>query len=232
MPDIFVARSKKTAAKTSSQPEKTLLEGKETSAQPYSKGKPFIKIAAKKPTYLFSSFRKYPKGIRFQNLEAKEFTILLLRKDFIVNLPWILIGVCLIIAPFLFGPLALLSGINPSFLQIKHFIFFGIFYYLLIAIYIYVNFVTWYFNFYLVTNIRVVEVKFISLIYKNVSATKISLVQDVSASQVGISRSLFNYGDVLVQTAAYIENFTFDSVPQPEKVVDIIEDLIGKEKHV
>ena len=79
---------------------------------------------------------------------------------------------------------------------------------------------------------KVIEVVFASLIYKHVSATKIDLIQDVSYSQVGVGRSIFDYGDVLVQTAGTIDNFTFDAIPEPENVVHIIEDVIGKEKSV
>jgi hypothetical protein len=91
-----------------------------------------------------------------------------------------------------------------------------------------VSFITWYFNVSLVTSIRVMDVVFSNLVYKNVSATKIDLVQDVNYSQIGVFRTFFDYGDVMVQTAGTLDNFVFEAVPQPENVVHIIEDLIGK----
>lgn len=41
--------------------------------------------------------------------------------------------------------------------------------------------------------------------------------------------SLFDYGDVVVQTAAKEAMFEFGSVPHPEEVVRIINELMVKE---
>jgi hypothetical protein len=53
-------------------------------------------------------------------------------------------------------------------------------------------------------------------------------VQDVSFAQVGAIRTFFDYGDVLVQTAGTLDNFIFESAPQPSNIVHITEDLIGR----
>jgi hypothetical protein len=72
-----------------------------------------------------------------------------------------------------------------------------------------------------------VDVDFSSVVYKNVSSTKLNLVQDVSFSQIGAIRTFFDYGDILVQTAGTLDNFDFTASPEPENVVHIIGDLIG-----
>ena len=102
------------------------------------------------------------------------------------------------------------------------------FYYLIVATYWFINFISWYFNISLVTDKRVIDIDFSNLVYKDVAATKINLVQDVSFAQIGAIRTFFDYGDVLVQTAGTLDNFTFESAPQPENIVHIVEDLIGK----
>lgn len=243
MPDIFVAKPKKTAsaAKTNTlQKESTLFDiGKTRLTQEISpspagnSGKTTLMgLLSRENSHLFTSFSKNPMGVSFQNQEPDEQILFFVRKDFITNFLWILIGAVLIAAPVFVAPFSLLLGINILFFPLRFFFFFIIFYYIFTATYIYINFITWYFNLSLATDIRVVEVTFESLIYKNVSATKLDLVQDVSYSQIGIVRTFFDYGDVLIQTAGTIDNFIFDAVPEPENVVHIIEDLIGKEKRL
>lgn len=80
----------------------------------------------------------------------------------------------------------------------------------------------------LVTNQRIVDIDFENLVYKNVAETKLTLVQDVSYTQTGAIRTVFDYGDVLIQTAGTIDNFDLHAVPIPERIVNIVEDLIGK----
>jgi len=44
---------------------------------------------------------------------------------------------------------------------------------------------------------------------------------------VGSVRSVFNYGDVLIQTAGTLANFEFDRAPEPARIVRVIADMIG-----
>ena len=61
--------------------------------------------------------------------------------------------------------------------------------------------------------------------------TKLTHIVDVSYTQSGFAKSLFNYGDVFVQTAGTEKNFEALSVPKPREATHIIGDLIGKGKH-
>ena len=180
------------------------------------------------PVHLFSAFKKDPDGINFQDKEDDEKIILFIRRSFITNVKWIFFGSLLLVTP-LFLPLILRFFPNPlPFLPNKSYFFFVAFYYLIIATYWYINFISWYFNISLVTDKRVIDIDFSNLVYKDVAATKINLVQDVSFAQIGAIRTFFDYGDVLVQTAGTLDNFTFESAPQPGNIVHITEDLIGK----
>jgi hypothetical protein len=53
-------------------------------------------------------------------------------------------------------------------------------------------------------------------------------VEEVSNRKGGYLRSLFDFGDVLVQTAGAIPEIEITDVPDPEKVTKIIYDLIKK----
>ena len=220
MPDIFIAEPKETA---STKPDPLIDDGDFQ--------KPVINsesLSPQNPVHLFSAFKKDPDGIGFSDKGEDEKIILFIRRSFITNVRWIFLGSLLLILP-LFLPFILRFFSNPlPHLPNTFYFFFSAFYYLVVATYWFINFISWYFNISLVTDKRVIDIDFSNLVYKDVAATKINLVQDVSFSQIGAIRTFFDYGDVLVQTAGTLDNFIFESAPQPENIVHIVEDLIGK----
>ena len=222
MPDIFVAQPK---AQSAIPEEPYTLEKQDEEKKP-SLAQPLI--IPRNTVHLFSSFCQNPDGISFQSQEDGEKVLLFLRKDFITNAKWIFLTLLLIIAPLLI----LLTGkfVTTIFSAIPFvdILFFLIFYYLVVGTYAYIDFITWYYNVALITDRRVIDVDFSSLVYKDVATTKLSLVQDVSYAQVGVIRTFFDYGNILIQTAGSLDNFTFESSSKPEEVVHIVEELIGK----
>lgn len=183
-----------------------------------------------KHPHIFYSYLENP-NISFEEQEEGEIALLILRRHFLTNIHWMLITMLLFFIPLLFIPFSSsLSVFNFLELPVRFVLIFAIFYYLVIFTYAFVNFITWYFNVALITNKKVIDVDFSKLVYKNVAATKHSLLQDASYSQIGVLRSLFDYGDVMVQTAGSLENFEFPAVPNPERVVRIVEEQIGAER--
>ncbi|HSX40608.1 MAG TPA: hypothetical protein VLF68_03260 [Candidatus Saccharimonadales bacterium] len=182
--------------------------------------------------HALAAFCQNPLGITFATQEEGETILLFLRRHFITNFPWIFISIVLLVVPtilhILFKTPFIAADNLFSFLPANFGTFFTLFYYLLIAMYIFINFITWYFNISMVTTIRIIDIDFSDVVYKNISATKLDLVQDVNYTQIGVIPSVFDYGDVLVQTAGSQEMFDFSSVPHPQRVVKIIEDLIGR----
>lgn len=221
MPDIFIAN--KTAPSFSASGERKKSLGK----------KQTYPAASLKKAHIFSSFCQNPTDISFKEQEKGEEILLFLRRHFITNIPWVLGVFILIIIPFLIVTLSsshVFSEEIFSFIKLPagFTVLLFLFYYLLIFTFAFVNFISWYFNVSLITEKRVVDVNFSDLVYKNVSATKLSLVQDASFLQIGVIQSLFDYGDVLIQTAGSLDNFNLKAVPYPEKTVQIVESLIGK----
>lgn len=188
-------------------------------------------LAPKKHPHILYSFWENPEGVIFEDKEQDEVILLLVRRHFITNLHWLFVSALLFLAPIVLIPFwENFSVFNFLDLPARFIVIFTIFYYLVAFTYLFVNFITWYFNVSLITNRRIVDVNFSDLVYKNVAATKLSLLQDASYSQVGVLRSFFDYGDVLMQTAGTLDNFSFPGVPNPERVVKIVEELIGKGK--
>lgn len=176
----------------------------------------------------FSAFCENPQNVSFDTQEPDEHILLFLRKSFWLNFPWIVMTFILLILPSI---VYLLRGNLIGFLPPFRAIVLGLmFYYILIAIYAFINFITWYYNAALITDKRVVDIDFHQLVFKNIAETKLSLVQDVSYNQIGVLPNILGYGYVLIQTAGTLDNFEFYGLPQPARVVEIVEDLIGGAK--
>jgi hypothetical protein len=203
----------------------------ETAAKAEAYLPPNLKISGPTPIHGFSTYKELPEGVTFDTQEDDETILLFLRRDFITNVPWIAGAIILIFAPFLLGFVIRFSNSPFAFFPFNFVLILEIFYYLVVTAYVFVSFITWYFNVSLITNKRVIDVDFEDLIYKNVAGTKLSLVQDVSFTQIGAIRAVFDYGDVLIQTAGAVDNFILDVVPRPERVVQIVEALLGKGKN-
>lgn len=194
---------------------------------PLSPEKNVIKIQKKKHLVrLFDAFCEEPDAVTFQTQDPDEKILLFLRKTQIVNIPWMLFTIIMAIIPIFF--LTIKDRIFPFPIPSNLLLVSLIFYYLLTITYAFTNFIIWYFNAALITNKRIVDIDFHQLIYKDVAETKLSLVQDISYRQTSVISNLFDHGHVLIQTAGTIDNFEFYSLPKPEKIVETVENLIGK----
>jgi uncharacterized membrane protein YdbT with pleckstrin-like domain len=174
---------------------------------------------------LLASFNYYPTKVNFETQEDQEKIILLLRQHPIVNVRWIIIAVLGIFAPIVLNYLPILSFLpkNYQFIAVLG-------WYLLVTAYILQSFLYWFFNVYIVTTERVIDVDFFNLIYKKVSDADLNKIQDVSYNMGGVLRTLLNYGDVNIQTAGEVTNFDFEAVPKPDRVAKILQDLRQEEE--
>jgi hypothetical protein len=173
----------------------------------------------------FSAFCLYPDDIDFETKEDGERIILMLRRHPIVNIRWILISIILLTGPtFLsvFGVFSLLPSGFPLVITLA--------WYLFVSAYAIEGFLNWCFNVYFITTLRIVEINFSNLINKKVSDAEVTKIQDVSYTLGSFIRTMFNFGNVFIQTAADVQEFKFDSVPNPEKVAKILDDFMAKEK--
>lgn len=179
-------------------------------------------------THLFAAYCEKPENLTFADKLDGEETLLFLRKHFVTNVPWIVKAVALGIIPFLLILINSLGLISINFLPANYILFIIIFYYLIIAGYIFVNYLTWFYNISIVTTLRIIDIDFSQIVFENVDATKLTQVEDVGYVQIGVIRSIFDYGDVHVHTAGPESNFESHAVPHPEKVVKIINNLLGE----
>lgn len=176
-----------------------------------------------------SAFIAYPAGTSFSEQEEGENIILLLRAHVVTNVPWILVTIGLLLAPLVIFPLLSLTGILPV-VSLGMGLVLTVFWYLLTFTYAFLNFLYWYFNIYLVTNERVVDVDWYSIVYRKVSSCQIMKIQDVSAVQSGVFAGVFDFGNVQIETAAEEENFEFTAVPHPQLVAKKLQEMMQEEE--
>lgn len=166
-----------------------------------------------------------PPSIKFETQEKGEEIILFLRQHPILNVSWIAITILLAAAPILLTFFPIFNFLPARFQ------FIGILaWYLFVLAFSLEKFLNWLFDVYIVTDRRIVDVDFFDLINKQVSETSLDKIQDTTFRLGGLFGTLFNYGDVLIQTAGTVPNFEFENVPSPGRVVKTLEEVRDKRK--
>lgn len=177
---------------------------------------------------VFSAFVEKPKDIRFATQEKGEKIIFVLRKHIVTNIPWLFTGILGLIAPIFLMQFLLnnpeLNIVLPITLQNA----LVVTWYLITLIYLIESFITWYFNVYIVTDRRVIDVDFKPLFTKKISETPYQNIEDTSFTMNSFFQTVFNYGHVFVQTAAESREFEFIDVPNPSRVQDVLSDFVAQ----
>lgn len=177
------------------------------------------------PVHPLSPFGFLPKDVDFETRNKEEKVVLLLRRHPIVNLRWILITVLMLLSPLVLSYFPILDFLPPNFKFVS-----VLGWYLITFAFAFESFLSWFFDVNIVTDERIVDIDFHSLIYKVVSETDLDKIQDVSFRVGSVVRTLFDYGDVFIQTASGFQNFEFLSVPHPDRVVKVLQELKAEEK--
>jgi hypothetical protein len=178
-------------------------------------------------TKTMGSYVIKPNGIHFATQSSSEEIFLVLRRHPITQVLWILFAGLLIILPILFTPF--LSQVFTDLEIPRSFeLILTLFWYLATFAFILTNFVLWYFNVNIITNTRVLDIDFPSLLVQEVTGTHIEQIEDVTYKRIGVLATILDYGDVYVQTAGPETNIEFLQVPRPKQIVKVILDLMGQ----
>ncbi len=183
---------------------------------------------------LWGSFVFHPERFKFETQHENEEVILLGRRHPITNLGWLsLVSVAVFVPLFWqeFPFFSVLSELTTVKVTIA--------WYLGLLFYVMLNSLLWFYNVYIVTDERIVDVDFTGLLNKTVNVADLNDLVDVNYSQNGIVDSLFNIGNVVVQTSSEqktpdasgeLSAFTFEKILNPDKVAQVISKLIDNEE--
>lgn len=159
--------------------------------------------------------------IHFESQHEGEDVVLVIRKHPITQLTWVINSVLLVVVglilSFVVFPQFLSPNLNAAFL---------IFLLVFTFSYFWLNFLFWYFTVGMVTNERILDLDFLSILYKEFTATTIDQVSDITTKIAGFAGSIFHYGDVEVKTEGFAQNIEFHDVPWPSEIVKIINNLM------
>jgi hypothetical protein len=181
-----------------------------------------------------TAFSMMPRGLSVEIQDKNEKILLLVRRHVITNLKWVMIAVLLIVSPLVFP-------IMPFFDKIPgNFQFMGIIlWYLLTLALSLEGFLNWYFDMFIVTDERIIDIDFKNLIYRNVTSTKIDRIEDVTYTVSGAISSFLDFGNVMIQTAGAgmgmdpqetSPHMEIYDTPHPAKVAKLINELILEEE--
>ena len=172
-----------------------------------------------------ASYCYYPDNVDFIGADKSERIVLLLRRHPITNLKWIITSFVLSLAPLLIGlfPVSAYIPMNYQLIMVLG-------WYLMILAFVFEEFLGWFFNVYIITDERVFDVDFVNLVYREITDANIDQIQDVTVKVGGVGRTIFDYGDIQIQTAAEIPQLEFEGVPHPDKVAQILRELRVEEE--
>jgi hypothetical protein len=177
---------------------------------------------------LFKSLVKQPKMTRYDGEDDDEQILYILRSSTLLLIPEFLFILFLSAAPLLVGPFISLFNIGGVRVFGPAMLFtLALFWYLFVAGFALQGFLNWFFNSYIITNKKIVDIDFHGVLYKNISEATLENIEDITSNVKGALGVVFNIGSVFVQTAAETPEFEFSNIDNPSKVRDLIADLVA-----
>lgn len=218
MPDIFDA----------AKPAKIIRPKRKTAAEQVTEAERYSSVLrdSAHSTSPMAAFSTKPFGVGFDIQHDDEPVLLMLRQHPIVNVTWILLTILLIIAPIIVLPYIPFLEFLPARFQFVAIL--G--WYTMTFGYALEKFLIWFFNIYLITDERVVDMDFYNLLFKKISEAKIENIEDITTSNNGLLQSIIDFGDIRIQTAAEIPEIQFERVPHPDQVAKFLSEMIMQEE--
>ncbi len=168
----------------------------------------------------------------FIRQKSYEHIVRTVRRSFITFIPTILLTLILLAIPVILK--FFFDALFPNFLAstplLPLFILFVSVYYLSIGIFFYSSFVIFYLDMLVITNDRLLDIEQRNLFARSISETDLYQVQDVSSEVIGVFATIFNYGNVTIQTAGAVLKFMVHNVHDPNGLRDEILSLAEEDR--
>ncbi len=160
-------------------------------------------------------------------MDADEHIEIFARRHWVAFLGNLLLGIFLYLIPLVI--LIILALYLPSIFDSvwRGIIIVGVgIYYLIMTAFIFLQWVSYYFDIIIVTNKRVVDIIQEGLFDRKITEIPLLRVQDVTGEIKGFFQTLFGYGNVVVETAGEgTLNLKFKDVPNPLEISSKIQQL-------
>ena len=167
------------------------------------------------------SFMSFPKELNFHGKEKGEQVVLIIRSHWIVTVPYLFLAILIFVLPFV------LASLMPTFFSSIALLISLIITSLLVSLGIMVStFVKWFYTVHIITDQRVVDLDFTSIMSHSMAEAQLEKIEDVTHKQLGVVGSIFDVGSVYIQTAGAQNEIEFSNVPRPREIHDILFDLL------
>jgi len=167
------------------------------------------------------SFMSFPKELNFHGKEKGEQVVLIIRSHWIVTVPYFFLAALVLSLPFI------LVLLIPTFSSSIALLISLIITSLLVSLGIMVStFVKWFYTVHIITDQRVVDLDFTSIMNHSMAEAQLERIEDVTHKQLGVIGSVFDVGTVYIQTAGAQNEIEFSNVPRPRDIQDILIDLL------
>jgi hypothetical protein len=171
-----------------------------------------------------STFKLFPKNVKFVRKDEDEDVILVVRRHWIAYVTHILLAFVIPLIPLIL--LFVISG-SESALG-KTTLYLGLF---VASIIIALNIVVtalmqWYYNVAIITDKRVVALDVVNVFQHKYTEILWRKIQDVSHDSVGPLSSVFDIGNIYIDTAGEGIDLTLKFIPRPRDVQDVVDNLV------
>ncbi len=167
-----------------------------------------------------SSLLVNPDIFTFEEKANQEKVLLVARSHWFTNVGWILTAGLMLLAPSFLSLIPISSDVSTRYKILGSFLWF-----LVTFAFIFEKFLSWYFDVIVITDKRIIDIDFDNLLSKKFAQADISMIQDLTSKVTGFAQTMFNYGDVFVQTAAEVPQLTLERIPQPQKIIKVLQML-------
>ncbi len=90
---------------------------------------------------------------------------------------------------------------------------------------LFIGLVDYFLDTWIITDHRVVDISQCGFFKRNISELRYPKIEDVTVEVKGFIATMFDFGNVMIQTAAEIDEFKFKQVPHPNQVKDKIYEI-------
>ena len=164
--------------------------------------------------------------------DLHEKQIHLLRRHPITLLPMVLVALVLIALPP--GVYTLVQLVQPELLQnqntITLYVLGASIFFLFGWMFLFQRFIEYWLDVLVISDKRILDIDQSGLFGRTVSELRLYRTQDVTAEIKGFWHTIFDYGDVYVQTAAEVERFHMEDIPHPNQVSKMILELAEQDR--
>lgn len=186
-------------------------------------------------TTILKSISFAPEDISFINQNPDEKILLFLRQHKIVLVPHFFWAIVLALIPPIITVLVRVAKSNNLDLSFGFppliWMALMVLWYFYIFAYLYQVSLGWFFNVYVMTTQRLIDFNFEGLLSHGADETSLSSIETAESAVGGLWGTVFNMGVITIRTAADINNFKLDNIPNPDKVRDYIMDYVAN-KHI